>query len=55
MIRNRWVRRAAALVLMGVGALLMLLAPPVWVGAIPLALGVVLEVAGIVIERGSRK
>ena len=55
MIRNRSVRRSVAVALMVLGALLMLLAPPVWVGAIPLALGVLLEVAGIVIEHGDEK
>ena len=55
MIRNRSVRRSVAVALMVLGALLMLLAPPVWVGAIPLALGVLLEVAGIVIEHGGEK
>ena len=51
MIRNRSVRRTAAIVLMAIGALLMLLAPPVWVGAVPLALGILLELAGIWLER----
>ena len=36
---------------MVLGALLMLLAPPVWMGAIPLALGIGLELIGIGIER----
>jgi hypothetical protein len=31
----------------------MLLAPTVWIGAIPLAIGVVLELTGITIEHGS--
>jgi hypothetical protein len=55
MIRNRTVRRSAALAMMALGGLLMLLAPPVWIGAIPLALGVLLEAAGIVIEHGRDK
>jgi len=50
MIRNRRVRRSVALAMMGLGGLLMLLAPPVWVGAIPFALGVILEVIGVGIE-----
>jgi hypothetical protein len=55
MIRNRWLRRSAVLALMGLGGLLMLLAPPVWVGAIPFALGIVLEAIGVNLEhRGGR-
>jgi hypothetical protein len=41
------VRRSAVLALMILGGLLMFLAPPVWVGAIPFALGVILEVVGV--------
>lgn len=51
MIRNRGLRRATAIALMIAGALLMLLAPPVWIGAIPLGLGIVLELVGIRLER----
>jgi hypothetical protein len=51
MIRNRGLRRAVAITLMVLGALLMLLAPPVWMGAIPLALGIGVELIGIAIER----
>jgi hypothetical protein len=51
MIRNRGMRRAVAAALMVVGALLMLLAPPVWIGAIPLALGIGIELIGIALER----
>ena len=50
MIRNRVVRRSLAIVLMIAGDLLMFLAPPVWIGAIPFALGIVLEAVGIGIE-----
>jgi hypothetical protein len=53
MIRNRTMRRSLAVALMVLGGLLMLLAPPVWVGAIPLALGVILEVIGMSIEHRS--
>ena len=52
MIRNRPLRRSVAAVLMIMGALLMLFAPPVWVGAIALAAGLVLEAIGIAIEHG---
>ena len=51
MIRNRGLRRGVAITLMVLGALLMLLAPPVWMGAIPLALGIGVELIGIAIER----
>lgn len=51
MIRNTLARRVVALSLIGIGAVLMLLAPPVWVGTIPLALGLLLEVIGITLER----
>ena len=50
MIRNRRVRRSVVLVLMILGGLLMFLAPPVWVGAIPFALGIILEVVGVSID-----
>jgi hypothetical protein len=43
-------RRSAVLALMSVGGLLMFLAPSVWVGAIPFALGIILEVIGVSIE-----
>ncbi len=52
MIRNRAVRRTVALVLVVLGGLLMMLAPPIWIGAIPLALGILLEVVGIALEHG---
>lgn len=52
MIRNRPFRRAITTVLIILGALLMLFAPPVWVGAIVLAVAFVLEAIGIAIERG---
>ena len=50
MIRNRLVQRSVALALMILGGLLMFLAPEVWIGAIPFALGIVLEVIGVRIE-----
>jgi len=55
MIRNRLARRTAALALIGAGAALMLFAPPIWIGLVPLALGLLLEVIGIMLEhnRGS--
>ena len=54
MIRNKLARRVIALALIGLGGVLMLLAPPVWVGAVPLALGILLEVIGIALERSDR-
>lgn len=53
MIRNRGARRSVAAALMVLGALLMLLAPPVWIGIIPLALGAGIELIGIGIERSA--
>lgn len=50
MIRNPRIRRAAAAIMVVLGALLMLLAPEVWQGALLLALGVVLELLGIALE-----
>jgi hypothetical protein len=55
MIRNRGARRAVAAALMLLGALVMLLAPPVWIGMIPLALGIGIELAGIAIERKAER
>jgi hypothetical protein len=55
MIRNLWLRRSVVIALMGLGGLLMFLAPPVWVGAVPFALGVILEVIGVSIEHRSGK
>jgi hypothetical protein len=54
MIRNEPVRRALAATLVVAGALAMMFAPPVWIGAIPLAIGVALEAIGIAIERLDR-
>jgi len=50
MIRNPRIRRSSAIVMVVLGALLMLLAPEVWQGALLLALGVVLELVGIALE-----
>lgn len=51
MIRNRRLRRSLALGLIVAGAVLLLLAPSAHYGLIAFALGVVLELAGIAIER----
>jgi hypothetical protein len=50
MIENQFARRLIAAALMVAGAISMLLAPPIWLGAIPLAIGVLLETAGILVE-----
>lgn len=48
-------RRSVVLALMILGGLLMFLAPPVWVGLIPFALGVILEVIGVSIDHRGGK
>ncbi len=54
MIRNPRMRRASAVVMVVLGAILMLLAPKVWPGALLLALGVVLELVGIALEHKAK-
>lgn len=51
MLRNRRSRRALALFLVVLGGLLMYLVPEVWGGLAVFALGVVVELAGIALER----
>ncbi len=51
MLRNPRVRRAGAMIMILLGAILMYLAPEVWQGALLIALGVVLELVGITLER----
>ena len=53
MFKNRRSRRVLAIVLVVVGGLLMALAPEMWIGLLLLALGVVIELAGIALERKS--
>jgi membrane-bound ClpP family serine protease len=48
MIINPRTRRAIAVIMMLLGAILMFLAPEVWQGALLLAAGVALELFGIV-------
>jgi drug/metabolite transporter (DMT)-like permease len=50
LIKHRGLRRALGAVLVGVGAVLMWLAPEVWSGVVLLVAGVALEVAGIALE-----
>jgi len=51
MLRKRRSRRVLATILVVLGGVLMLLAPEIWAGLIVLALGVVIELAGIALER----
>lgn len=50
MIRKPLTRRVVAVIMIVLGAVLMLLAPEVWQGALLLVLGVVLELVGIALE-----
>jgi hypothetical protein len=54
MIRNPRTRRAIAVIMMVLGAILMFLAPEVWQGALLLALGVTLELFGIALEHKAK-
>jgi hypothetical protein len=51
MIRNRRLRRSAVAALVVAGALLLWLSPSVPWGLLPFALGVLLELAGLALER----
>ncbi len=53
MIRNSRLRRAGAAILVVLGGILMFLAPEVWQGLVLLALGILLELLGIALERKS--
>jgi hypothetical protein len=50
MLKKRRSRRFLALFLVVLGGVLMYLAPEVWAGLLVLALGVVIELAGIALE-----
>lgn len=50
MLRRRRSRRVLALFLVVLGGVLMYLAPEMWAGLVVLALGVVIELAGIALE-----
>ena len=50
LIRHKGLRRALGALLVGVGAVLMWLAPEVWSGVMLLAAGIALEIAGIALE-----
>jgi len=53
LIKHKGLRRALGAVLVGVGAVLMWLAPEVWSGLVLLAAGIALEIAGIALEHRS--
>jgi hypothetical protein len=54
MLKNPRTRRAIAVIMMMLGAILMFLAPEVWQGALLLTLGVALELIGIALEHRAR-
>jgi hypothetical protein len=55
MIRNSRLRRVIAVVLLVAGAALMLLSTEVGVGLLTFALGVALELMGLLLERRDRR
>ena len=54
-LRRPYLRRSLAALLAIAGAMMMFLAPETWVGALLLALGVTIEVAGIALKRRNRQ
>jgi uncharacterized membrane protein YccC len=54
MIKNTRIRRVSAAIMVVLGAVLMLLAPEAWPGALLLVLGVVLELFGIALEHKAK-
>lgn len=54
MIKNQRTRRISAVILVVLGAILMLLAPQAWPGALILGLGIALELAGIALEHKTK-
>lgn len=54
MIMKPHTRRPIAVIMVALGALLMLLAPEAWPGALLLILGVVLELLGIALEHKAK-
>jgi hypothetical protein len=51
MLKKPRSRRVLAIFLVVLGGVLMILAPEIWAGLVVLALGVVVELAGIALER----
>lgn len=54
MIKNPRIRRASAAIMILLGAILMLLAAEPWPGALLFVSGIVLELAGIALERKAK-
>lgn len=54
MLKNTRARRASAVIMVVLGAILMFLAPEAWPGALVLILGVVLELVGIALEHKAK-
>jgi hypothetical protein len=54
MIKNPRIRRATAVSMMILGAILMFLAPKVWWGVLLFVLGAAVELIGIALERRSK-
>ncbi len=54
MIRNQRIRRAVAAIMIVLGAILMFLAAEPWPGALLFVLGILLELAGIALERKAK-
>lgn len=54
MLMKPQTRRAIAVIMVVLGALLMLLAPEAWPGALLLVLGVALELLGIALEHKAK-
>lgn len=55
MLRKPHIRRPLAALLVVLGAIIIFLAPETWAGALLLALGVFIEVAGIAIKRRDKR
>lgn len=55
MIKNLRARRASAVIMVVLGAILMLIAPEIWAGLLVLILGVVLELVGIALGHKANK
>jgi len=51
MLRKQRTRRGLAIFLVVLGGVLMYLAPEMWAGLVLLVLGVIIELAGIALER----
>ncbi|MEO8332902.1 MAG: hypothetical protein ABI479_10760 [Gallionella sp.] len=54
MMKNPRTRRATAVIMIVLGAILMFLAPEAWPGALVLTLGIILELVGIALEHKAK-